>query len=60
MNQQPRLSPCPLTVDVNANGLDGGRAQAVLSLAVVAPPLVPLDLGNTQRLVEYAGVLEAV
>lgn len=49
-----------LTVDVHPDGLDGGRPQAVLSLAVVAPPLGPQDLCNVQRLVEHAGVLEAV
>lgn len=49
-----------LTVDVHPDGLDGGRPQAVLSLAVVAPPLGPQDLCDVQRLVEHAGVLEAV
>lgn len=51
---------CALTVDVHPDGLDGGRPQAVLSLAVVAPPLGPQDLCDVQRLVEDAGILEAV
>lgn len=49
-----------LTVDVHPDGLDGRRPQAVLGLAVVATPLGPQDLSDVQRLVEHAGVLEAV
>lgn len=49
-----------LTVNVHPDGLDGGGPQAVLSLAVVATSLGPQNLGNVQRLVEHAGVLEAV
>lgn len=32
-----------LTVDVHPDGLDGRRTEAVLRLAIVAPPLGPLD-----------------
>lgn len=49
-----------LTVDVHPDGLDGRGSQAVLGLAVVAAPLGPQDLCDVQRLVEHAGVLEAV
>lgn len=49
-----------LTVDVHPDGLDGRGSKAVLSLAVVATSLGPLDLCNVQRLVEHTGVLEAV
>lgn len=49
-----------LTVDVHPDGLDGGGSEAVLSLAVVASSLGPQDLCDVQRLVEHAGVLEAV
>lgn len=49
-----------LTVDVHPDGLDGRRSEAVLSLAVVATSLGPQDLCDVQRLVEHAGVLEAV
>lgn len=49
-----------LTVDVHPDGLDGRGPEAVLGLAVVATSLGPHDLGDVQRLVEHAGVLEAV
>ncbi|TNN37722.1 hypothetical protein EYF80_052119 [Liparis tanakae] len=49
-----------LTVDVHPDGLDGRGPEAVLGLAVVATSLGPQDLGDVQRLVEHAGVLEAV
>lgn len=49
-----------LTVDVYPDGLDGRGSKAVLSLAVVATSLGPLDLCNVQRLIEHTGVLEAV
>lgn len=49
-----------LTVHVHSNGLDGGGSKPVLSFAVVATSLGPQDLGDVQRLVEHAGVLETV
>lgn len=49
-----------LTVDVHSDGLDGRGSKAILSLAVVATSLGPLDLRDVQRLVEHTGVLEAV
>lgn len=55
------FQPCvTLTVDVHPDGLDGRGAEAVLSLAVVATSLGPLNLCDVQRLVEHTGVLEAV
>lgn len=49
-----------LTVDVHPDGLDGRRAEAVLSLAVVSTTLGPQDLCDMQCLIKDAGVLEAV
>lgn len=57
---QFRAACITLTVDVHPDGLDGRRPEAVLSLAVVAASLGPQDLCDVQRLVEHAGVLEAV
>lgn len=56
------FQPCGLilTVDVHPYGLDGRRAKAILSLAVVATSLGPEDLCNVQRFIEHTGVLEAV
>lgn len=42
---------CVLTVDVDPDGADGGGSQSVLSLAVVAPPLVTVDVLNLQSFV---------
>lgn len=44
-----------LTVDIHPDGVDGGRAQPVLGLAVVAPPLVAADPLNPQRLIVLGG-----
>lgn len=49
-----------LTVDIHSDGLDGRGPKTVLSLAVVATSLSPLDLCNVQRLIKHTGVLEAV
>ncbi len=54
------FEPCILTVDIHPDGFDGRGSKVVLSLAVVATSLGPLDLCDVQRLVEHAGVLEAV
>lgn len=37
------LSPCPLTLHIYADGLDGSHPHPVVGLAVVATPLHPLD-----------------
>lgn len=42
---------CDLTVDVDPYGADGGGSQPVVSLAVVAPPLVAADIIDLQSFV---------
>ena len=42
---------CALTVDVDPYGPDSGGPQSVLSLAVVAPPLVTADVRDLQSFV---------
>lgn len=62
----PSLTPsagrggCRLTLHVHADGLDGGHAHAVLSLAVVAAALRARNAFNAQRLVEHRRLLELV
>lgn len=47
---------CVLTVDVDSYGPDGGGSQSVLSLAVVAPPLVAANILDLQSFVVQRGV----
>ncbi len=54
------LSPCPLTLHIYADGLDGSHPHPVVGLAVVATPLHPLDALNAQRLVVDGCFLELV
>lgn len=56
---EPSL-PCPLTLHIYADGLDGSHPHPVVGLAVVAPPLHPLDALDPQRLVVDGRLLELV
>lgn len=40
------FSPCPLTLHIYTDGLDGSHPHPVVSLAVVATSLHPLDALN--------------
>lgn len=48
-------SGCVLTVDVYSYGADGGGSQSILSLAVVTPPLVAVDVFDPQSFVVQRG-----
>lgn len=52
--------PCPLTLHIYADGLDGSHPHPVVGLAVVATPLHPLDALDAQRLVVDGCFLELV
>lgn len=54
------LSPCPLTLHIYADGLDGSHPHPVVGLAVVATPLHPLDALDAQRLIVDGCFLELV
>ena len=54
------LSPCPLTLHVYADGLDGSHPHPVVRLAVVATPLHSLDTLDAQCLVVDGCFLELV
>ena len=54
------LSPCPLTLHIYTDGLDGSHPHPVVSLAVVATPLHPLDALDSQRLIVDRCFLELV
>lgn len=54
------VSLCPLTLHIYADGLDGSHPHPVVSLAVVAAPLHPLDGLDPQRLVVDGCFLELV
>jgi len=54
------LSPCPLTLHIYADGLDGSHPHPVVGFAVVATPLHPLDALDAQRLVVDRCFLELV
>lgn len=54
------MSPCPLTLHIYADGLDGSHPHPVVGLAVVAAPLHPLDAFDPQRLVVDGCFLELV
>lgn len=56
---EPSL-PCPLTLHIYADGLDGSHPHPVVGLAVVAAPLHPLDALDPQRLVVDGRLLELV
>lgn len=48
---QYKVSVCVLTVDLDSDGADGGHPVSVLSLAVVASPLVAADVFYPQSFV---------
>lgn len=54
------FSPCPLTLHIYADGLDGSHPHPVVSLAVIATPLHPVDALDAQRLIVDGCFLELV
>lgn len=54
------ISPCPLTLHIYTDGLDGSHPHPVVGLAVVATPLHPLDALDAERLIVDGCFLELV